>query len=314
MKDEDVKGSHQRSSNDSREGPVGWSSALGLVSFRRPSALERPGRVVDTLFMRRSIIVASLLTLWACGSQAPLGLTPYHQSSKEAARSHISQLRFHSSRSSAGLISPLFAESTASVVCSLSVSGLRPGTKIAVRWQRSGQVLATNNLVTTRDTRTLWADLSSDAPLGSGTFEVAVLIRGNVEASGSFRIAGQPEPQRPTTQDPRVFDLTLASGDDECIPESTGRQPSAATFTGNVNAVHICLQYEYIRRGQQLEVRWYQSSSSRQPLAVTSYSPTGSGDLSASYAHDDGVQPGSYHVAVVLDGREQGRVRFTVRP
>jgi hypothetical protein len=264
--------------------------------------------------MRWVIMIGVLVALGSCGQQTPWPLFVENETSKETSGSPISHLRFHTSRSSAGLISPLFPENTATVVCSFQVRGLRSGTRIAVRWQRSGRVLATNNLVVSENTRTMSADLASNAPLGSGTYEVAVLRGGRVEVSGTFRIAGEPEAPRQSNQGPRVFDLTLVSGNAECIPESSSRSNQVTTFTGGVGSVSICLQYENIRRGQRLEVRWFRGSGTGQPLSVTNYSPEGDGELSASYAHDDGIEPGTYTVTVTLAGREQGRARFQVRP
>ena len=265
--------------------------------------------------MTRALIIAAFLTLWACGPQPPAaglvvdvdavaGSTRWtldQVSPKEAVRGVISRLRFHSTRTAPGLISPLLPENTSSVHCSFNVSGQRPGTKIAVHWRRAGQTLARNNLVTARNTRTLSAQLASDSPLGPGTYEVDVRIGGRVEASGRFRIAGDAAPERPTSQEPRIFDVTLAASNEECIPEPTPRPRPLTTFNAGVSAVQVCLQYENIRQGQRLEVRWFRSSSSSQPLAVTTYSPTGDGELSASYSHDGGIPSGSYHVAVTLD-------------
>jgi hypothetical protein len=259
--------------------------------------------------MRRSIAFLSLTCALACALGAPSAARA------EQGRATISRVTFRSSPAEPWLMMPLFSDTTTTVSCGFDVRGLAPGTKISVDWRRAGQVLATTELVTSRDTRALSADLVVESPLAAGTYEVEIRVGGHVEATSTFRVAGVDAatlpPPRPAT--PRVFDLTLSA--DECVPApSAPRAAAPPTFSGGVAAVQLCLQYENIPEGQRLVVRWYLSSS-RQPLSETTYQPSGSGELSDAYAYSEGpIPPGAYHATVLLGAREVGRARFVIQP
>lgn len=258
--------------------------------------------------MRRTIACFALTCAAAWGLGALSGARA------EQARPSISRVTFRTSPAEPWLMMPLFSDTTTTVSCGFDVRGLPPGTKISVDWRRAGQVLATTELVTSRDTRALSADLVVETPLAAGTYEVEVRVGGRVEATSTFRVAGVDAatlpPPRPAT--PRVFDLTVSV--DECVPSPAGARGAAPTFSGGVTAVQLCLAYENLPEGQRLLVRWYLSSS-RQPLSETTYQPSGSGELSDAYAYSEGpIPPGAYHATVLLGTREVGRVRFVIQP
>ena len=233
---------------------------------------------------------------------------------KEGGRPVVSNLLLRSSRAAAGQRSPLFPEWTTTVYCSFDVRGLRNGTKVSVHWRRGGRELTRNDFVIAQGTRNLSTQLASDGPLSPGTYEVEVRVSDRPEATTTFRIAGeeQAEPQTQTSTEPRVSGLALST--EECDGEPSSRPRAVTTFRRGVHTVFLCLQYENIRRGQRLEVSWYLGRSSTDPLAATTYNPTGDGELSALYTEDSGIPEGSYHVVVTLDGHEAARVRFVVRP
>jgi hypothetical protein len=258
--------------------------------------------------MRRAIAFLALTCAWACGMVAP----PVARA--EAGRHSISRVTFRSSPAEPWLMMPLFSDTTTTVSCGFDVRGLAPATKISVDWRHAGQVIATTELVTQRDTRALSTDLVVETPLASGTYEVEIRVEGRVEATSSFRVAGGDQPaepaQHPST--PRVFGLTVTV--DDCASSSAAAGGAGPTFSGGVASVQLCLQYENIPEGQHLVVRWYQGSARSRPLAENTYEPSGSGELSDSYAYSEAIAPGSYSVVVLLGNREVGRARFVVQP
>jgi hypothetical protein len=272
-------------------------------------------RVADTPFMSRALAIIAVTYLCACMSRAPVvGLETGAAGPKEAARPSVSKVLFRSSPAEAWLMTPLFGDSTTTVSCSFDVRGMAPGTAISVDWRRGGQVLATTELSTSRDTRRMSADLVLEAPLASGAYDVEIRVGGRTAATSSFRIAGGEGPAEPAPRPtaPRVLAVTLSV--DECVPDPSARGGAAPTFSGGVSAVQLCLQYENIAAGQRLVVRWYLSSSPSRPLAEATYTPTGDGELSDHYAYSEPIPPGAYHVVVTLGGREVTRQRFVVAP
>lgn len=241
------------------------------------------------------------------------GLGALSAARAEEGRRSISRVTFRSSPAEPWLMMPLFSDTTTTVSCGFDVRGLAPGTKILVDWRRAGQVMATTELVTTRDTRALSADLVVETPLAAGTYEVQIRVGDRVEATSTFRVAGvdtsaQPPP-RPAA--PRVFDVTVSV--DDCAPSPAAAGGAVPTFSGGVASVQLCLQYENIPEGQRLVVRWYQGTARSRPLAENTYEPSGSGELSDAFVYSEAIPPGSYNVVVLLGNREVGRARFVVQ-
>jgi hypothetical protein len=232
---------------------------------------------------------------------------------KEARPSTISALRFRASDGGPWLMSPVLPVDTSRVVCRFAVRGVAPGREVVVVWRRGTQELVRTEHLVDRDTRTLSSQVDAESPLGSGTYEVEVRVADRRAASTSFRIAGedQPAPAAASRQGPRVFDLTLAR--EACAAGPSSRRQVTKMARG-VTTVHLCLKFEGIRRGQRLDVRWHRRSSASEPLAVTTFNPDGSGQLSAAYNAEEPLPAGRYEVVVVLGGRQLARERFVVLP
>jgi len=274
--------------------------------------------------MTRIGFLSGLGLLVACGAGLPppglltgpesVEWAPVRSGPKEAGRSPLSVLRFRASPGGPWVMSPVLPVDTASVSCRFGVHGLAPGTEVVVIWRRgTGELVRTEHLVD-RDTRTLSSRVDSEGPLGSGSYEVEVRVADRRQASSTFRIAGEdaPEPEPVGRQEPRVFDLTLAS--EACVAAPSPARRPVPRFAPGLTTVHLCLKFEGIRPGQRLEVRWYRRSSASTPLAVTTFTPDGSGQLSAAYSGEEPLPAGAYEVVLFLGNRRLGRQRFVVLP
>ena len=248
----------------------------------------------------------------SAGERVAAGSVTGPRAPKEAARSPVGVVRFARSPAGPFRMSPVLPEATAAVYCSFDVAGLAPGTRVSVVWRRAGRELARTGHEATRHTRNLASELVSDEPLGSGSYEVEVLVDGRTEATTSFRIAGsdRPEPAASAPGRPRVVALSLSASD--CVPEGPARPATPVRFALGVGTIRLCLEFEDVPEGQTMEVRWYRSAVPRAPLAVTTHRPEGGGELTASFTDTGLLRPGAHHVAVHLEGRELARARFLI--
>lgn len=268
---------------------------------------------------RLAVLFSVALALGCTGAGPRVSQFASVDSVKEAG-SRVSRLLIRPSRNSPGQRSPYFREGRSTVYCSFDVNGLAANTQVTVHWRVGNREIARNDLVTTRGTRTMAADLSSDAPLPTGTYEVEVRVGQSSAARTTFRIladTNQPpaeaEPPQGTPDDgPSVAALTLTT-DDECIPSELRRR-SIISFPRSTETLAFCFDFAGLEQGSALQVRWLRGTGPRaERLANTTYSPDGDGDLSANFTHNGPIPPGQYAVVVILDGRELNRLRFLIR-
>lgn len=270
--------------------------------------------------MGRAFLLMALSTLMACGAARTLASASLSSSvdwrsasAKEVPQPdsrRVRNLTLRSSRSAEGRPSPTFPQGTSRVFASFELTGVQARARVRVHWRHEGRELGRNDLVATEQTRTLTAELASDAALPTGDYVVDVRVAGLPEARTTFRIAeGSSAEEGTEPNGPDVSALRLST--DQCVPSEEDEGEEAPSFGSEVRQVWLCLIYEHVDSGQELEVRWRRCQA--EVMAATTFSPEGSGELSASFTHEPSLPPGEYRAEIILDGREVARAPFVVR-
>lgn len=203
---------------------------------------------------------------------------------------------------------------TKGVRCSFEVNGLPRGSRLELHWFKGDEELTISDFNAAEGTSTLSSRMESDAALDAGDYRAEVWIDDVPEGRVTFTIEEGVEsmPRDSVRLNPRVSDLVITTA--ECVDALPTQATDPLEFSGFVEAVSLCLQYEHMAPNRPLEVRWYDDASPQRPMTVTTFAPDGSGELEASYLSDGPMSPGSYHVVVALGNRAIERASFVVEP
>ena len=203
----------------------------------------------------------------------------------------------------------VFPAGTTGIWCGFEAANIKQGSLITLTWLQDGVELSTSTFGDVAGQHSLSTHLESDAPLPAAGYNAVVKIDGAWAAQIAFYIEGEIETEQPG--EPRVHDIVIR--DDVC-PETWQANGNGQTRLGQgTEAVHLCLEFDDMPDGSELEVRWFRNSSPREPLAVTAFNPAGSGALTAMYVPPEiSVPNGGYHVAVQLGRQRLARVNFIV--
>jgi hypothetical protein len=211
---------------------------------------------------------------------------------------------------------PRFARGTSSLRALFATENLTPANSLTVHWRVGRRVLTRTAFDALDGNNELSANLASDAPLPAGEYVVEVHLDGTPVLSRAFVVEGSAPAasarSHRTSGVARVSGMLVTS--ESCSAAGPPGVPSVPTLRGDSDVFYLCLRYENLRSGTPLEVRWYQNDFPEEPMVVTSFRPSGSGSLSASFMPDNRLPPGAYYVAVAVGSDEVERADFNIAP
>lgn len=194
---------------------------------------------------------------------------------------------------------------TRSLHCAFRIAKAPPGTRVTVAWLREGSREATTELGIISGDRNLSASIGGGETLPAGDYRVEVLLNGAPRARSDFVIGT-------LTNTAVVSELALTTS---INPRSQRpAAPPGARFDGSESTIYLCLRYDGMTSGDDIEVRWIQDSSSDEPMAVSTVRTGRSGRLAASFAPDSPLPTGTYHADVVVGGEIVETVEFEIEP
>jgi hypothetical protein len=186
------------------------------------------------------------------------------------------------------------------------VDGAQEGSSATVRWLRNGVAFHEQEIEVDPEGR-FGAELEAPGGIPDGSYSVSVLLGGADEVTAGFTVGD-------AASGPRVDRLLFghALGDDN-LPET-----DVTAFSRDDDAVRCGLRFLDLKAGSEITVQWFAvAEGGGDPvLMYTTKSAVpsgGSGTMGAEWRQpDDGFEPGSYKVVVIVGGETLAESGFTV--